>query len=108
MTVGMNIRALRKRRGLTLDELSALCGVHRDDLGQYERGGMTPRPETVERIARALDAPIAAIREGMAWTAPGPPRAGRPRGTTASSGRGSRRPSGSRGPSPWRSGRCLP
>ena len=72
MTVGMNIRALRKRRGLTLDELSALCGVHRDDLGQYERGGMTPRPETVERIARALDAPIAAIREEMAWTAPRP------------------------------------
>lgn len=72
MTVGLQINALRRQRGLTLEELSALCGVHRDDLGQYERGGMTPRPETVERIARALDAPIAAIREGMAWTAPRP------------------------------------
>ena len=45
MTVGLNISDLRKRRGLTLDELSALCGVNRDDLGQYERGGMTPRPD---------------------------------------------------------------
>lgn len=72
MTVGVNIRALRRRRGLTLDDLSALCGLNRDDLGLYERGAMTPRPETVERIAAALDVPIAAIREGMGWTAPRP------------------------------------
>ena len=48
MTVGADLHALRKRRGLTLDELSALCGVSRDDLGLYERGAMTPRPETVQ------------------------------------------------------------
>ncbi len=72
MTVGLNISDLRKRRGLTLDELSALCGVNRDDLGQYERGGMTPRPDTVQKIAQALDVPIAAIQGGMGWTAPRP------------------------------------
>ena len=33
MTTGRDIRALRRQRGLTLDELSALSGVHRDDLG---------------------------------------------------------------------------
>ena len=49
MTVGLQINALRRQRGLTLEELSALCGVHRDDLGLYERGAMTPRPETVAR-----------------------------------------------------------
>ena len=32
MTVGADLHALRKRRGLTLDELSALCGVSRDEL----------------------------------------------------------------------------
>ena len=72
MTVGLQINALRRQRGLTLEELSALCGVHRDDLGLYERGAMTPRPETVARIAQALDVPIAAIQAGMGWTAPRP------------------------------------
>lgn len=69
MKTGRNIRAIRKQKGLTLDELSALCGVSRDDLGLYERGRMTPRPGTVEKIARALETPITAIREGMGWTA---------------------------------------
>ena len=72
MKTGRNIRAIRKQRGLTLDELSALCGVGRDDLGLYERGQMTPRPGTVAKIAQALDVPIVAIREGMGWTAPAP------------------------------------
>lgn len=69
MRIGRDLRAIRKQRGLTLDELSALCGVSRDDLGLYERGRMTPRPGTVEKIARALDVPIVDIRQGMGWTA---------------------------------------
>lgn len=69
MKTGHSIRALRLRRGLTLDELSALCGVSRDDLGLYERGRMTPRPGTVERIAQALGVPIVTIQAGMGWTA---------------------------------------
>lgn len=72
MRVGHNIRSIRRQRGLTLDELSALCGVSRDDLGLYERGRITPRPKTVERIAQALGVPIVAIREGMGWTAQEP------------------------------------
>ena len=72
MRIGHNVRVLRRQRGLTLDELSALCGISRDDLGLYERGQMTPRPRTVERIAQALDVPIVAIQEGMGWTAQEP------------------------------------
>lgn len=72
MRTGQSLRAVRRRRGLTLDELSALCGVSRDDLGKYERGQMTPRPGTVARIALALDIPIADISQGMGWTAPAP------------------------------------
>lgn len=72
MKTGRNIRAIRRQRGLTLDELSALCGVSRDDLGGYELGKVTPRPATVEKIAQALDVPIVAIREGMGWTAQEP------------------------------------
>lgn len=72
MTVGLHMRALRRQRGLTLDELSGLCGVGRDDLGRYERGSAVPRAGTVRKIAQALDVPIAAIREGMGWTEPSP------------------------------------
>ena len=72
MRIGRNIRAIRRQRGLTLDGLSALCGISRDDLGLYERGQMTPRPGTVEKIARALAVPIVAIQEGMGWTAQEP------------------------------------
>ena len=55
MTIGLHIRALRRQRGLTLDELSGLCGVGRDDLGRYERGSAVPRPDTVRKIAQALE-----------------------------------------------------
>jgi len=72
MRTGRNIRAIRKQKGLTLDGLSALCGIHRDELGLYERGQMTPRTRTVEKIASALEVPIVAIREGMGWTAQEP------------------------------------
>ena len=106
MTVGLQINALRRQRGLTLEELSALCGVHRDDLGLYERGAMTPRPETVARIAQALDVPIAAIQAGMGWTAPRPTEDW-PEGT-ACSGTAFWRPPGRRGTSPWRNMRCWP
>lgn len=70
MTVGLSMSAVRRQRGLTLAELSAISGVDQNDLGRYERGDMTPRPETVQKIAQALEVPIAAIRAGMGWTAP--------------------------------------
>lgn len=70
MTVGRNIRAVRRQRGLTLEELSGLCGVSRDELGQYERGEITPRAGTVQKIAQALEVPIVAIRDGMGWSEP--------------------------------------
>ncbi len=70
MTLGQNIRSLRRERGLTLRELGELCGIDADTLAQYERGEVNPRAAAVERIAAALGAPIVAIREGMGWTAP--------------------------------------
>ena len=71
MRVGRSLRAIRKGQGLTLEKLSALSGVHRDDLGKYERGEATPRPETVRRIAGALGVHIDSISGGMGWTVSG-------------------------------------
>lgn len=108
MTVGLQINALRRQRGLTLEELSALCGVHRDDLGLYERGAMTPRPETVARIARALDVPIAAIQAGMGWTAPRPTEDWETARGDSLLRDGILEAAREAGTSPWRNRRCWP
>ena len=70
MTIGRNIRAIRLRQGLTLEALSELSGISRDELGQYERGEITPREARVKQLARVLGVPMVAIREGMGWTEP--------------------------------------
>jgi transcriptional regulator with XRE-family HTH domain len=52
--VGSRIRALRRTRGLTLEELGALCDLSHPFLSQLERGRARPSMVSLERIARAL------------------------------------------------------
>src|SRR3982750_3021999 len=52
--VGARIRALRRARGLTLEELGALCELSHPFLSQLERGRARPSMVSLERIARAL------------------------------------------------------
>lgn len=52
--VGSRIRALRRARGLTLEELGALCELSHPFLSQLERGRARPSIVSLERIARAL------------------------------------------------------
>ncbi|CAN5141117.1 XRE family transcriptional regulator [soil metagenome] len=52
--VGSRIRALRRARGLTLEELGALCELSHPFLSQLERGRARPSMVSLERIARAL------------------------------------------------------
>ena len=52
--VGSRIRALRRARGLTLEELGALCDLSHPFLSQLERGRARPSMVSLERIARAL------------------------------------------------------
>lgn len=64
MTVGQNIRAYRKKRGLTQAGLGALCGVHGATIGVYESGGSLPRRRVAEKIAAALDVPVEKLLDG--------------------------------------------
>jgi len=52
--VGSRIRALRRARGLTLEELGALCELSHPFLSQLERGRARPSMVSLEKIARAL------------------------------------------------------
>lgn len=65
--MGMAIRALRKRMGLSQVQLGARIGMHHNYLGPIERGAVpNPGLETVERIAAGLDVSIAALAERYA------------------------------------------
>lgn len=48
------VRELRQKRGWTLDELSAACGVSRSMLSQIERNGVNPTVAVALRIAQAF------------------------------------------------------
>jgi transcriptional regulator with XRE-family HTH domain len=48
------VRDLRKKRGWTLDELSAACGVSRSMLSEIERGNANPTLAVAFRIAGAF------------------------------------------------------
>lgn len=63
MAVGRNIRAQRKRRALTQEELGHLSGMHPVEVGRAERGVRDLRVSTVVKLARGLDvAPMELLR----------------------------------------------
>src|SRR3954452_4664148 len=65
------VRDLRKKRGWTLEQLSAACGVSRSMLSEIERGNANPTLAVAFRIAGAfsmslgdlVDAPAATVRK---------------------------------------------
>lgn len=55
MTIGENIRRIRKERGLTLRQLGDMLGTTEAYIRAYESGRRNPKPSSLERIAKALD-----------------------------------------------------
>lgn len=55
------VKSRRLMAGLTQVALAAKVGVHPITMVRYETGAITPRPDTVSRLARALDCQIADI-----------------------------------------------
>jgi DNA-binding XRE family transcriptional regulator len=47
--------------GMTQVQLAAKVGVHPITVVRYETGAINPRPDTAQRLARALDCTIADI-----------------------------------------------
>lgn len=50
----MNLAKLRKQRGLTIEHVAVLAGVHKSTISRAERGLQTLKPETVVKISKAL------------------------------------------------------
>lgn len=54
MTTGQRIRDRRKELGLTQKQLGELCGMADSAIRKYESGRITPKHQTLKRIANAL------------------------------------------------------
>jgi len=72
---GENMARLRKRAGVSQEELGFLANLHRTEVGMLERGVRLPRIDTLLKVAGALELEPGELLDGMAWT-PGPPRTG--------------------------------
>jgi transcriptional regulator with XRE-family HTH domain len=59
--IAANVRALRSGRGLSLDSLSAACGVSRSALSLIERAESSPTAAVLDRIAVGLGVPLASL-----------------------------------------------
>ncbi len=66
-TVGENLRAYRKERGLSQEAFAQVLGVHRTYMGGLERGERNLTLKSVERIAEKLKVdPTSLLKPGHA------------------------------------------
>jgi transcriptional regulator with XRE-family HTH domain len=74
-----NLFIIRRRAGLSQEDLAALAGLHRTEIGNLERGLRLARIDTVVKLAGALEIAPGDLLKGMAWL-PARPSRENPRG----------------------------
>ena len=57
----MELRELRRQRGLTVEQVAMLAGVDKSTISRAERGLQKLKPESVVRISKALKVPPSRI-----------------------------------------------
>lgn len=62
MTVGENIRRLRKARGMTLKQLGDEIGVSESYIRAYESGRRNPKPSSLQALADALGVNVEVLK----------------------------------------------
>lgn len=60
-TIGDRITTIRLSKGLTLHEVSSRCNIAEAKIQKYESGQVVPNAEVMDRIASALEVPVAAL-----------------------------------------------
>ena len=73
---GENLRAVRRRAGLSQEEVGFRASLHRTEIGLLERGARVPRIDTLVKLASALGVRIdCALLQDITWK-PGRTRPG--------------------------------
>jgi transcriptional regulator with XRE-family HTH domain len=72
---GSNLRRLRRREGLSQEQLAERASLHRTEIGRLEHGERLCRIDTLIRLAGALAVPPGELLEGIDWV-PGPRTSG--------------------------------
>jgi transcriptional regulator with XRE-family HTH domain len=62
-TFGRSVRSLRKRRGLSQEDLAEVCGLSRNYISDIERGVRNPGLLALVALARALRVPLRELIE---------------------------------------------
>ena len=63
MTLGQQVRALRRQRRLTQEQLAELAGVSLQHIGEIERGQGNPTLNSLVKVADALDISLSELFE---------------------------------------------
>jgi transcriptional regulator with XRE-family HTH domain len=59
--LGANIRKIRESRGLSTRVFCGMIGLNRRDLALIERGSISPKVVTLERIAAGLEVSVSSL-----------------------------------------------
>jgi transcriptional regulator with XRE-family HTH domain len=68
--IGRNVFMARRRAGLSQEELGALAGLHRTEIGMVEKGERLPRADTLIKLASSLAVPVGSLVAGIEWIVP--------------------------------------
>jgi transcriptional regulator with XRE-family HTH domain len=66
--LGENLRRIRRRVGLSQEQVAIRASLHRTEIGLLERGGRLARVDTLIQLAGAMSIPPAELLEGIDWT----------------------------------------
>lgn len=61
--IGYNLKKLRNKNGLSLDDIAELTGISKGTLSQIERGKSSPTVSTLWKIATGLKVPFSVFME---------------------------------------------
>jgi transcriptional regulator with XRE-family HTH domain len=64
---GANLKAARKKAGLSQQEIGDRCDIHRTEVSLLERGGREPRLGMILKLAAALGVSAESLCFGMRW-----------------------------------------
>lgn len=63
--LGMRIRYLRKKKGMSQEDLALESGVNKNYLSDVERGSRNPTIVVIEKIAAALEVSLSTLFMGI-------------------------------------------